>query len=86
MYAHTKPVSTPLAPHFKLSGRLSPTTDEEPEYMEKVPYANAIGILMYTMVCTRPDISHVVSIVSRYMHDPDKSHWQAVKWILTPGH
>jgi len=34
------------------------------------------------MVCTRPDISQVVSLVSRYMHDPNKGHWQAVKWIL----
>ena len=82
MYDDTKPVSTPLAPHLKLSSQLSPTTDEEREYMAKVPYANAVGSLMYAMVCTRPDISHVVSIVSRYMHDPGKGHWQAVKWIL----
>ena len=82
IYDDTKPVSTPLAPHLKLSSQLSPTTDEEREYMAKVPYANAVGSLMYTMVCTRPDISHVVSIVSRYMHDPGKSHWQAVKWIM----
>ena len=34
------------------------------------------------MVCTRPDISYVVSIVSMYMHDPRKGHWQAMKWIL----
>ena len=47
--------------------------------MEKVPYANAIGSLMYAMVCTRPDISQVVGVVSRYMHDPDKEHWQAMK-------
>lgn len=37
---------------------------------------------MYAMVCTRPDISQAVSIVSRYMHDPGKGYWQAVKWIL----
>ena len=37
---------------------------------------------MYAMVCTRPDISHVVGTVSRYMHNPGKEHWQAVKWIL----
>ncbi|KAK8278123.1 hypothetical protein V6Z12_D09G019700 [Gossypium hirsutum] len=34
------------------------------------------------MVCTSPDISQAVSIVSRYMHNPGKGHWQAVKWIL----
>ena len=34
------------------------------------------------MVCTRPNLSQAVSMVSRYMHDPGRSHWEAVKWIL----
>lgn len=50
--------------------------------MSRVPYANVIGSLMYVMVCTRPDISHVVGVVSRYIHNPRKDHWQAVKQIL----
>jgi len=37
IHEDTKPVSTPLAPHLKLSSCLSPTTDEEREYMAKVP-------------------------------------------------
>ena len=78
----SKPVSTPLAPHFKLSALMSPTTDDAKRQMDHVPYANAVGALMYAMVCTRPDISHAVSMVSRYMHNPGKGHWQAVKWIL----
>ena len=71
----TKPVSTPLASHFKLSASMSPRTEEEHKHMAQIPYANAIGALMYAMVCTRPDISHAVSMVSRYMHDPRKGHW-----------
>ncbi|KAE8691959.1 hypothetical protein F3Y22_tig00110864pilonHSYRG00223 [Hibiscus syriacus] len=31
-------------------------------YMAKVPYANAIGSLMYAMVCTCPDISQAVGV------------------------
>ena len=50
--------------------------------MSKVPYSNVVGNLMYVMVCTRPDISHAIGTVSRYMHNPGKEHWQAVKWIL----
>ena len=34
------------------------------------------------MVCTRPDISYAVSVISRYMRNPGNAHWQAVKWIL----
>ena len=33
-------------------------------------------------VYTRPNISNVVSVVSRYIDCPRKIHWQAVKWIL----
>ena len=50
--------------------------------MAKVPYASIIGSLMYAMVCTRPDIAHVVGVVSRYMSNPGKQHWEAMKWIL----
>ncbi|CAL8994262.1 unnamed protein product, partial [Prunus brigantina] len=82
MNENSKPVSTPLAPHFKLSASMSPKTGEESHYMAQIPYASVVGSLMYAMVCTRPDISQVVSIVSRYMHNPGKGHWQAVKWIL----
>ena len=82
MNEDSKPVSTPLASHLKLSSLLSLKTDEERAYMAKVPYANAVGSLMYAMVCTRPDISQAVSVVSRFMHDPGRGHWQAVKLIL----
>ena len=30
----------------------------------------------------RPDIAHVVGVVSRYMNNPGKEHWEVVKWIL----
>ena len=57
-------------------------TQEEIDYMSKVPYSSAVGSLMYAMVCTRLDIAHAVGVVSRYMNDPSKEHWMAVKWIL----
>ena len=79
---NAKPVSTPLASHFRLSTAGSPQSVEEEEYMVKVPYSSAIGSIMYAMVCTRPDISQAVSVVSRYMSRPGKTHWQAMKWIL----
>ena len=37
---------------------------------------------MYAMVCTRQDIAQAVRVVSRYMSNPGKEHWRAVKWIL----
>ena len=50
--------------------------------MLHVPYASAVGNIMYAMVCTMLDISHAVSVVSRYMDRPRKIHWQTMKWIL----
>eukprot|EP00253_Pinus_taeda_P017080 PITA_17080 len=34
------------------------------------------------MVYTRPNIAHAVGVVSRYMNNPGKEHWMAVKWVL----
>ena len=64
--------------HFKLSKEQSLKTEEESDHMGKVPYALAIGSLMYAMVCTRPDIAHVVGVVSTFMSRPGKQHWEAV--------
>ena len=50
----------------KLSETQCPTTAEDREKMKVIPYASAIGYIMYAMLCTRPDVYH----------------WTAVKNIL----
>ena len=75
-------VSIPVAGHMKLSKKMCPTAREEKENMVKVPYSSVVGSLMYAMVCTRPDIAHVVGVVSIFLKNPGKEHWEAVKWIL----
>nr|GEY07578.1 retrotransposon protein, putative, Ty1-copia subclass [Tanacetum cinerariifolium] len=77
-----KSVQMPLGGHFKLSLKDCPVRGYNVERMSKVPYANAVGSLMYLMVCMRPDIAYAASIVSRYLANPGKKHWEAVKWIL----
>ena len=67
-----KLVSTSLDSHFELSKEQSPKTKEERDHMSKVPYASAIGSLIYAMVCTRPDIARAVGVVSRFMSRPGK--------------
>ena len=79
---NAKSVNTPLAGHFRLSAQSCPTTDEEMRHMAQVSYANAVGCLMYAMICTRPNIAHAVSVVSKFMANLGKEHWNAVKWIL----
>eukprot|EP00253_Pinus_taeda_P022035 PITA_22035 len=60
---------------------LCPKTQEEEEDMSRVPYASAFGSLMYAMVCTRPDIAHVVGVLSRFMSKLGKEHWTSVKQV-----
>jgi hypothetical protein len=50
--------------------------------MSRVPYLSTVGILIYAMVCKSPDIAHAVGVVSWYMSNPSKKHWEVVKWIL----
>ncbi|KAL5572018.1 hypothetical protein UlMin_021615 [Ulmus minor] len=78
----SKAVQTPLAAHFKLSMDMSPKTDAERKDVKRIPYASAVGSLMYAMVCTRPDLAYSASLVSRFMSNSGKDYWEAVKWIF----
>src|SRR5512136_826046 len=57
-------------------------TREQRDKMIEIPYASAIGSIMYAMLCTRPDVSYALSMTSRFQKDPGVDHWTAVKNIL----
>ncbi|KAH9801557.1 hypothetical protein KPL71_001080 [Citrus sinensis] len=77
---NSKPVLTPLGSQFKLSA--AQLTEAEKAQMDGIPYAQAVGSLMYAMVCTRPDIAFAVSVISRFLSYYNKTHWGVVKWIM----
>jgi len=79
---NSKKGGQPSRSGITLSNSDCPKTSEEREYMAKVPYASAVGSLMYAMLCTRPDICHAVGIVSRFQSNPGPNHWVAVKHIF----
>ncbi|VFQ79198.1 unnamed protein product [Cuscuta campestris] len=79
---NSKKGSLPMTPGTVLSKKQSPSTPEQKELMMKVPYASAIGSIMYAMICTRPDVSFALSVTSRYQGSPREAHWTAVKNIL----
>ena len=72
----------PVRHGISLSSKDSPATDEEVHYMSTVPYASAIGSIMYAMNCTRPDVSYALSVTCRHQQSPGVKHWTAVKTIL----
>ncbi|XP_052875883.1 secreted RxLR effector protein 161-like [Gossypium arboreum] len=50
--------------------------------MQKIPYASAVGSLVYAQVCTRPDIAYIVGMLGRYLSNPVIDHWIAVKRVM----
>ena len=50
--------------------------------MQQIPYASAIGSLMYAQVCTRPDITYIVGMLDTYLSNPRKDHWIAAKRVM----
>eukprot|EP00253_Pinus_taeda_P028941 PITA_28941 len=78
----SKLVKVPILVGVRLSVEQFPKTQEEEEDMSHVPYASAIGSLMYAMVCTRPDIAHALGVLSRFMSKLGKEHWTTMKWVF----
>ncbi|XP_073133754.1 secreted RxLR effector protein 161-like [Henckelia pumila] len=78
----SKYVSTPLRQHLKLSASQSPENVLDKQKMENIPYASGVGSLMYSMVCTRPDLAYSMSVVLIFMANPGIYHWEALKWIM----
>jgi hypothetical protein len=66
----------------QLSKTQCPSTTDERSIMSRVPYASAIGSIMYAMLCTRPDVSYAWSVTSRYQANPGMKHWNAAMNIL----
>ena len=70
-----KPVDTPMDPNVKLV----PSQGELIRDPER--YRRLVGKLNYLTI-TWPDISFLVSIVSRFLQSPCDSHWDSAVRIL----
>jgi len=69
------PVSTPLPKNVRLERAPSGDTSG-------IPYANAIGGLMYAALGSRPDIAYAVQYLSTFTHAHSDNHWSAVKRVF----
>ncbi|CAK9147315.1 unnamed protein product [Ilex paraguariensis] len=70
-----KSMNTPMCQKEKLG------KDDGAEQADETLYRSLIGCLMY-LTATRPDILHVVSVLSRFMNCASESHFKAVKRVL----
>ena len=80
--ADAKAYATPIVPGVTYSRSDSSASKTEEASMKAVPYREAIGSLMYASVATRPDISFAVATLSRFLDNPGRAHWEAVKRIF----
>jgi len=64
----------PMSHGMCFSDKQCPSINEERKHMSKVPYTSAIGSILYVMICTPPDVSYALSVVSRYQTNIGESH------------
>jgi len=72
-----KAIEVPLDPKTKLK-----KNENKDVKMVKAPYQQAMGSLMYAMLCIWPDLAHPISVVSQHMANPSLEHWIAIKGIF----
>ena len=58
---------------------MGPVKDKD--YDELFPYASALGAILYLRL-TRPDLMVAISILAKFMRNPSKAHWTAIKDVL----
>jgi hypothetical protein len=73
----SRPVATPLEPGVQYCKM----ADGDTTFNVKT-YQQAIGSLTYAAICTRPDISAAVGVLSQFMSNPTSVHWTGVKRVL----
>ena len=71
-----------MSQDIHLSKKISPKTSKERNRMTSIPYASAVGSIIYAMLCIRPNVAYAFEIVNRFQANPDKDHWKAIKNIL----
>ena len=72
----------PMDPNTQLLKDQSPTLAKEIAEMSVVPYRESVGSLSWAAVGTQPDIVFVVGMLSQYLENPGRAHWEAVKRVF----
>ncbi|GJW62718.1 retrotransposon protein, putative, ty1-copia subclass [Tanacetum coccineum] len=79
---NSKRGTIPMQEKLKLSKSQGASTPAKKQRMQNVPYASAVGSIMYAVRCTRPDVAFAQNITSRFQQNPGELHWTTVKNIL----
>jgi Reverse transcriptase (RNA-dependent DNA polymerase)/Integrase core domain len=79
-------IDTPMQKEVDYRGPLSslhsPLNEDERRYMQDKPYRKLVGMLIYLVNCTRPDLFYVTITLSRFVNDPGPLHWKSGLRVL----
>nr|GEV86776.1 retrotransposon protein, putative, Ty1-copia subclass [Tanacetum cinerariifolium] len=67
---NSKRGSIPMQEKLKLSKSQGASSHAEMKRMQNVPYASAVGSIMYAVRCTRLDVAFAQNITSRFQQNP----------------
>ena len=81
--SESKTLETPLDVSLKLSKLDSPEIgSNEHREMQSCDYRRIVGCLNYLSLTSRPDIAHAANLLSSFVENPGRRHWNAAKGCL----
>jgi hypothetical protein len=79
---NARAVSTPMEPGARFTKDQAPSTPTQAMRMRGVPYAEAIGCVLWPVMITRPDCAFATGILSQFIQNPGNTHWEALKRVI----
>lgn len=77
---HCRSATNPFPANLKLTRA---SDSEAAKFLATgLPYCRAVGSLIYLAICTRPDISFAVRVLSQHLKRPSQQHWDGFVHLL----
>jgi hypothetical protein len=77
-----KPIYVPMLPGESFSNDQSPFTPSQHAQMKNIPYAEAIGHVLWPVMISHPDALCAVGILTQFVQNPGWAHWKALKRVI----
>jgi hypothetical protein len=81
-FTDCNPKPTPIVSGVVLLQPTEPISMEEKQEVSLFPYRSIVAKVNYIALATSPDLSYVVSVLSRYVNDPRREHITACRRLL----
>src|ERR1700720_3777810 len=79
---NVRPVSTSMESRAHLTKDQKPSMPTQAMRMSGMPYAEAIGCVLWPVMITQPDCAFVIGILSQFIQNPGNAHWEALTQVM----